>query len=329
MRTTRRIILSTTIMTIGLVGGLSAGLGSTEAAWPERPVTLIVPWAAGGGTDATGRIVAAMLEERIGQPVNVVNRTGGGGVVGHTDIANAEPDGYTLGVITTELSMFHWVGTSPLTFEDFTLYGLYNTDPTAIHVRAGFEAESLEDLMAMIDAAPGQHRASGANQGGAAHLGLAGLLQESGRSPDAAPWIPTEGAAPSLQLLVSDAIDIVSTTMPEVRSMVDAGEVKTLAVMAAERDPAFADVPTVEEAIGVAWTTGAWRGIGGPPGMPEEVAEVLVPALEEIVASDEFRDFMAARGFGVTWAAPDDFATFLATQDTNFGAAMKAVGLAQ
>jgi len=325
--TTRRSLLSTTMATS--VAALALMAGAAHAAWPERPVTLIVPWAAGGGTDATGRIVAAMLEERLGQPVSVVNRTGGGGVVGHTEIANAEPDGYTLGVITTELSMFHWVGTSGLTYEDYTLYGLYNTDPTAIHVRADFAADSLEELMAAIDANPGQHKASGANQGGAAHLGLAGLLQASGRAPDAAPWIPTEGAAPSLQLLVSDAIDIVSTTMPEVRSMVDAGEVETLAVMAAERDPAFPDIPTVEEAIGVAWTTGAWRGIAGPAGMPEEVAGVLVPALAEIVASDEFKAFMESRGFGVTWAAPADFADFLATADANFGSAMKAVGLAQ
>lgn len=325
MQTTRRIVLSTALAALALAGAVS----NAAAAWPERPVTLIVPWAAGGGTDATGRIVAAMLEERLGQPFNVVNRTGGGGVVGHTDIANAEPDGYTLGVITTELSMFHWVGTSELTHEDFTLYGLYNTDPTAIHVRAGDDAQSLADLMAKIDAAPGAHKASGANQGGAAHLGLAGMLQAAGRAPDAAPWIPTEGAAPSLQLLVSNAIDIVSTTMPEVRSMVDAGEVKTLAVMAASRDPAFPDIPTVEEAIGVAWTTGAWRGIAGPAGMPDEVAERLVPALEEIVASDEFREFMAGRGFGVTWAAPDAFADYLATADANFGAAMQAVGLAK
>ena len=325
MQTTRRIVLSTALATLAFFGTA----GGADAAWPERPVTLIVPWAAGGGTDATGRIVASMLEERLGQPVNVVNRTGGGGVVGHTDIANAEADGYTLGVITTELSMFHWVGTSELTHEDYTLYGLYNTDPTAIHVRADDDAEGLADLMAKIDAAPGAHKASGANQGGAAHLGLAGLLQASGRTPDAAPWIPTEGAAPSLQLLVSDAIDIVSTTMPEVRSLVDAGEVKTLAVMAAARDPAFPDIPTVEEAIGVDWTTGAWRGIGGPAGMPDEVDDVLVPALEEIVASDEFKEFMAGRGFGVTWAAPEDFSDYLATADANFGAAMKAVGLAQ
>jgi tripartite-type tricarboxylate transporter receptor subunit TctC len=325
MQTTRRFLLSTALAVVALAGTAAAA----DAAWPERPVTLIVPWAAGGGTDATGRIVASMLEERLGQPFNVVNRTGGGGVVGHTDIAHAEADGYTLGVITTELSMFHWVGTSELTHEDYTLYGLYNTDPTAIHVRAGDAAEGLADLMARIDASPGAHKASGANQGGAAHLGLAGLLQASGRSPDAATWIPTEGAAPSLQLLVSNAIDIVSTTMPEVRSLVDAGEVKTLAVMAAARDPAFPEIPTVEEAIGVDWTTGAWRGIGGPAGMPDEVAEVLVPALEEIVASDAFKEFMAGRGFGVTWAAPDEFRAYLATADANFGQAMKAVGLAQ
>ena len=80
------------------------------AAYPERPVTLIVPWAAGGGTDATARIIASLLEKELGQPVTVVNRTGGSGVVGHAAIASAAPDGYTIGMITVEIGMMHWQG---------------------------------------------------------------------------------------------------------------------------------------------------------------------------------------------------------------------------
>lgn len=305
------------------------GVTAAQAAWPERPVTLIVPWSAGGGTDATGRIIAKLLEDQLGQPVNVVNRTGGGGVVGHTAIANAKPDGYTLGVITTELSMFHWIGTSPLGYADYTLAGLYNLDPEAVHVRKNAEWASLKDLVAAIKAEPGKHKASGANQGGAAHLSLAGLMNALGLGNNAAPWVPTEGAAPSMQLLVSGAIDIVCTTMPEAQSMKDAGEVKTLAIMSDERSAAFPDVPTVKEAIGVDWTVGAWRGIGGPKGLPSDVVKVLVPALEKVVASDDFKAFMKKRNFGMAWAAPDKFGQFLATADKNFGAAMKAVGLAK
>ena len=309
--------------------GVALGAASAQAAWPERPVTLIVPWSAGGGTDATGRIVAKLLEAHLGQPVNVVNRTGGGGVVGHTAIAQAKPDGYTLGVTTTELSMFHWIGTSPLAYGDYTLIGLYNLDPEAVHIGKNSPWKSLSDVVAAVRANPGKHKASGANQGGAAHLSLAGMMNTLNLDKNAAPWVPTEGAAPSMQLLVSGAIDIVCTTMPEAQSMKDAGEVKTLAVMADERSPAFPDVPTVKEAIGIDWTVGAWRGIGAPKGLPKEVMDVLVPALQKAVASKEFKEFMQKRNFGMAWSGPEKFTQFLTTADKNFGDAMKAVGLAK
>ncbi len=96
---------------------------SALAAYPERPITLIVPWAAGGGTDATARIIGALLEKEIGQPVNVVNRTGGSGVVGHAAIAGAAPDGYTVGVVTVEIGMMHWQGLTELTGASFTPVG--------------------------------------------------------------------------------------------------------------------------------------------------------------------------------------------------------------
>src|ERR1700754_1790164 len=107
-----------------------------RAAFPERPITLIVPWAAGGGTDAVARQIAHMLERDLKQPVNVVNRTGGSGVVGHQAIATAAPDGYTFGLITLEINMMHWAGLTDLTFEKFTPLGLVNQDFAAIHVKA-------------------------------------------------------------------------------------------------------------------------------------------------------------------------------------------------
>ncbi len=106
-----------------------------RAAFPERPITLIVPWAAGGGTDAVARQVAMMLEREFKQPVNVVNRTGGSGVVGHTAIATAAPDGYTFGLITLEINQMHWVGLTDLTYEGFTLLALVNQDLAALFVK--------------------------------------------------------------------------------------------------------------------------------------------------------------------------------------------------
>src|SRR5437773_7772729 len=96
---------------------------AAQAAYPERPITLIVPWGAGGGTDATARIIGTLLEKDLGQPINVVNRTGGSGVVGHQVIATAPPDGYTIGLITVEISMMHWQGLTDLSGASYTPIG--------------------------------------------------------------------------------------------------------------------------------------------------------------------------------------------------------------
>jgi len=297
------------------------------AEYPERAITLIVPWAAGGGTDATGRIVATLLEKELGQPINVVNRTGGGGIVGHTEIAYSPADGYTLGVITTELSMYHWTGVSPLDYNSYEPLALFNADPEAVYVRT--DGPDLDALLDQIRANPGQIKASGANLGGMAHLGWAGLLVANGIDPAAAPWVPSEGASASLQLLASNAIGVVTTTMPDAQPMVDAGEVRPLLVAATERATSAPDVPTAEEATGNAWAAYAWRGIGAPKGLPEDVKTRLTEALATVIESQEFADFMAQRKFGIDYRDAEGFRAFMEQADGSIGQALKAVGLAK
>jgi tripartite-type tricarboxylate transporter receptor subunit TctC len=297
------------------------------AQYPERAIDLIVPWAAGGGTDATGRIVATLLEKELGQPINVINRTGGGGIVGHTEIAYAQPDGYTLGVITTELSMYHWTGVSPLNYSNYEAIALFNADPEAVFVRT--DGPDLDALLDKIRANPGQVKASGANLGGMAHLGWAGVLVTNDIDPSAAPWVPSEGASASLQLLASGAIEVVTTTMPDAKPMVDAGEVRPLLVAADKRIEAAPDVPTAEEALGNKWTAYAWRGIGAPKGLPDDVKARLGEAMDKVVSSQEFKDFMAQRNFGIDYRDAAGFEAFMHEADTSIGQALQAVGLAK
>ncbi len=299
------------------------------AAFPDRPLTLIVPWGAGGGTDATGRIIASLLEKELGQPINVVNRTGGSGVVGHQAIASAAPDGYTLGVITVEIGMMHWQGLTELNGASYTPLALVNADPAGVQVAADAPYNTLADLIEAIKASPGQLKASGTGQGGIWHLALAGLLKDRGIDPAAAPWVPSQGAAPGLQDLVAGGVQIVPCSLPEARSLIEAGKVKSLAIMDANPAALFPKVPTLKEAIGSDWTMGAWRGIAGPQGLPKDVADTLVAALKKVHESQEFRDFMAQRGFGVIWAAPEDFAAFMAKSDADLGKVMKDVGIAK
>ncbi len=305
------------------------GTATAEAAWPERPITIIVPWGAGGGTDATGRILAILMEKEFGVPVNVVNRTGGSGVIGHSAIATAKPDGYTLGVITVEVTMMHWQGLTEITYDSYTPIAQYNADPAGLQVRADAPYKTAQDVLDAIRANPGKFSASGTGQGGIWHLALAGTLQVAGLAPDAVKWVPSRGAAPGLKDLVAGGIDFVTCSVPEARALLEAGKVRSLAVMDAQRNPAFPNVPTLKEATGLDWTIAAWRGIAGPKGLPQEVMDKLVPVLKKIHGSKDFRDFMAKRGFGVVWKGPDDFKAFMAKADADMGKIMKALGIAK
>jgi tripartite-type tricarboxylate transporter receptor subunit TctC len=315
---------------VGLAAVAVAALAGApaQAAYPERPITIIVPWGAGGGTDATARILATLMEQRLGVPVSVVNRTGGSGVVGHSAIATAPADGYTLGIVTVEIGMMHWQGLTDLTYESYTPLALYNEDPAGLQVRADAEWQNAQQLLDEVKANAGQHKASGTGQGGIWHLALAGMLQEAGIAPDAAPWVPSQGAAPGLQDLVAGGVDIVTCSVPEAQALLEAGRVRSLAVMSAERNPTFPDVPTLKEATGLGWTIAAWRGVAGPASMPQEVVDTLVPVLKEIHDGQEFRDFMAQRGFGVVWRDPQGFRAYMAESNEALGSVMKAVGIA-
>lgn len=311
----------------------SAVLMATAApafAWPERPITMIVPWAAGGGTDAVARTIAAGLEQELGQPVNVVNRTGGGGVIGHNELVNADPDGYTIALATAELTTYYWAGTGEFTYEQVTPIALVNFDAGAFQVSADSEWSDLgEALEAIREAEPGTYKLSGMPAGAGYHLAFAGLLQLNDIDAAAVAVVPSQGAAPGFQALAAGTVEIVPSSLPEGRAMVDAGRVKALAVFANERIAAFPDVPTVEEAIGVPYAGGTWRGVVGPAGLPDDVVERLTEALETVVQSDAFTSFMEGGGFGTGWAKGDEFAEFLAEQHRNNGEVMQALGLRQ
>src|SRR5688572_17777636 len=293
---------------------------------PNRPVQLIVPWAAGGGTDRIARMVGVLLEKELGQPVTVVNRTGGSGAVGHTAGATAAPDGHTITMVTVELTMMHWMGLTPLTHREYTPVALLNIDPAGVQVAATSEFRTLKQLLDHAKANPGKLKASGTGKGGIWDLARAGMLKAAGLPIEAIPWVPSTGAATGLQELVAGGVQVVTASLVEGRPLIEAGKVRPLAHMADKRDPAFADVPTLKEQ-GINWTMGAWRGIGLPKGTSPEVVSVYEKALERVIKSPEFVDFMQKAPFGILWKSSRDFATFLEEQDKTMGQLMKEAGL--
>lgn len=327
-RTSRRTLLGAAAISPVALPWVRPALG--QARWPNRPVQMICPWAAGGGTDAVVRIVASLLERELGQPFNVVNRTGGSGVVGHAAIAQAAPDGYSLGIITSEICMLHWLGLTEVTYRNFTPLALMNNDPAGVQVNNSSPHRDVKALADAIKASrPGQLKASGTGQGGIWHLCLAGWLGAMGLKADHVRWVPSNGAAPAMQDLAAGGIDFTTCSVPEARSMLDAGRARSLAVMGPERLSAFPNVPTLKEAMGIDYQNGAWRGIAGPAGLPAEVKAAMEPALGKVFNSNEYKEFMNARGFGLTYADAAGFGRHLEAANASLGDAMKAAGLAK
>jgi tripartite-type tricarboxylate transporter receptor subunit TctC len=329
--------MNTVIDRRGVLKGAAAGAATliaapaiAQAAWPNRPLTMICPWGAGGGTDATARIVAQLLEKSLGQPVNVVNRTGGSGVVGHSAIATAAPDGYSIGMLTVEIAMMHHQGLTDLTPASYVPLALMNEDPPGVQVSASGPYKDIKTLADAIKAAPpGKLKASGTGQGGIWHLALIGWLVAMGLKPDHVAWVPSNGAAPAMQDLAAGGLDMVTCSVPEGRAMIEAGKAKSIAIMATARNPQFKDVPTLNEALGLHYSVGAWRGIGAPKGLPADISAKLTAALKAAYDSKDYQDFMNSRGFGMKFADGPGFAAFMAESDKSMASAMKAAGLAK
>ena len=311
---------------LGLALSVSA---AAFAQYPNRPMTLIVPWGAGGGTDAVACFIASLMEKDLGQPVNVVNRTGGSGVVGHSAIASAAPDGYTIGMITVEITMMHHQKLTELDPTSYTPIALVNLDPAGFQVRADAPYKTMGDVLAAVKANPGKFKASGTGQGGIWHLALAGWLSDAKVDPASVPWVPSNGAAPGLQDLAAGGVEFVPCSLPEARALIEAGKVKSLAVMDTARSSLFPNVPTLKEATGSNWATGAWRGIAAPKGLPRDIQSKLEASVKKAFDSKDYKDFMAQRGFGTLWGNADEFARFMAKGDADMKAVMTAVGIAK
>ena len=238
----RRHLLSMTAL-------LAAPAAARAQAWPTRPVSLVVPWAAGGGADTVTRIFANGLEQELGQPVNVVNRTGGNGVTGHAAIANAAPDGYTIGTGTSEFVNFKTLGVSDFGPGNLDLMSRLATIPAGVTVQAqGPWRDFAAFAAALRESRRGQITGSGVGIGGSWHLAAAGMCRALGLEADRIRWIPSNGGAPALQDLAAGGIGVFTGSPIEAQPLAGAGRVRVLAIMGEERLSTMPEVPTLREA---------------------------------------------------------------------------------
>lgn len=306
------------------------GISLPAAAYPDRPITMIVPWGAGGGTDTLARTFAAMLEEELGQPINVVNRTGAGGVVGHTAMATAAADGYTIGLGTVEFTTYRPLAQGDIGPDSFTLLCRLASLPAGITVKAGAPWNSAAELLAAIkEDDAGTYISSGSGVGGAWHLSVAGWLNAEGVDPLKIRFVPSKGGAPALQDVVAGGITMYTGSISEGKALADAGEVRLLAIMHPERIDALSDVETIAESTGTDWAASSWFSFMAPPELPAEVEAKLTDAATTVWSSDQFQGFMAERGYVPAGECGDDFDAFAEQVATDTAEVIGKLGLGQ
>jgi tripartite-type tricarboxylate transporter receptor subunit TctC len=308
------------------VAGGSLTPVSAQVKFPTRPISIICPYGAGGASDTLGRMIGMLMEKDLGQPVNVVNRTGGSGAVGYTAGATAPPDGYTLCVVSTDVTTLHWLGMAKVDNKDMKGIGMYGFIPAGVIVRADAPWKSLKELQDFIKANPGKLKSSGAGKGGIWDLCRAAWLKAAGIPIDALPWVPSAGAAPALQELLADGIQVATCSLTEARSLIEAKKVRGLAYMDDQRAESFPDVPTLRE-LGLNWTDGSLLGIVAPKSTPAEIIAILEKSVQKAAASDQFKKFMKENAFVLQYKNAAQFDAFMAKENESKGKLMKEAGI--
>lgn len=276
-------------LTAALVGALLAGFGQPAlAAYPDKPVKIVVPFAAGGGTDVLARIVAEKLGEKFGKPFIVHNIAGAGGTIGAASVARAEPDGYTLLVWHIGMISSAFVN-KPLPYDplkDFTPIALLSSAANLLAINPGVPAKNLAEFIALAKARPGQLNFGSSGIGGADHL-AAELFSRVANIQTT--HVPYKGGGPSTIAVVGGEIQFVAGSASQVMSMVKSGRLRPLAVLQKQRISSLPDVPTAAEAGLPELDYKTWFGLWGPAKMPPEIVTTLNKAVQEVLARDDVR----------------------------------------
>lgn len=311
------------ILSVALLAGLRWQRGTAGSDFPERGITLVVPYAAGGGTDLLSRNLARAAEPLFGRTVTVNNITGGVGAVGFTAGLLAPPDGYTVTAVTFELVSLPLQGLVPFTHEDFDLLMRTNMDPAALTVGADFPADTLEEFLALARTRETPLSLGNSGFGSVWHLAGALFAQTTditGR------FIPYSGAAPAITALVGGHVDAVTVSLGEVRPHVLAGQLKVLGVMSESRLDLFPDVPTFRER-GIDVVFGTWRGLALPRDTPAATREILFRTFRAALEDPGFVAAARTAGFNLAFADGGEFRRMAEQQSREIAALMTSLGM--
>jgi len=309
---------------VALFAAVSALLVNAHAAdFPSHPIELIVPFGAGGGTDALARAFADTARKFQPETIVVNNKPGASGMIGWQEVLNSKPDGYKLAVMTVEITTLPHLGLSKFTYEDFTPIARMNFDPAAITVKADAPWNTVEEFIAAAKKANGEMKVGNSGNGSIWHLAAASVEDRTGAKFT---HIPYQGAAPAVLSLLGGHIDAVAVSPAEVAPHLASGKLKMLAVMADQRLKAFDKVPTLKER-GIDVSIGAWRGLGGPKNLPKDVTETLKALAQKVMAEPQMREAMDKLALGYSYGDDVAFRATMARDNENFKALIPKLNL--
>jgi tripartite-type tricarboxylate transporter receptor subunit TctC len=309
-----------------MLSGAAGRSAQAQARWvPDKPLRIVVPFAAGGSTDVTARLVGQALAERLGQSVVVDNRGGAGGNIGAEAVARAEPDGTTLLLATsstnaTNAALYRRLAFNPI--RDFTPISQIAFVPNLLVVNPELPVNSIAELVAYAKAKPGQLNYGSGGAGTSLHLAAAAFAVRAGIDMV---HVPYRGGAPVAADLVSGKLQLSFSPMVEVLVQVRAGKLRALGVTTARRSALLPDVPAIGEVI-PGYEVALWNGIMGPAGLPAPVVARLGAELVAIVASPEMRAKLGEQGSDPVGSTPQDFAAFVAAEQPKWAELVRISG---
>lgn len=318
------------LCTAAVVLGLNGGPDRAHAQnFPNRTITLVIPFAPGGSTSIVGRVIADKMSELIGEKVVVDNRPGAGGTVGTKAVAKSDPDGYTIalgytGTLAIGPSLFKNAGYDPR--KDFAPIGMIGNAPNSLVVHPSFPAKTVAELIAYAKANPGKVNFGSAGAGTASHITGEYFAATAGIK---LVHVPYKGTGPALTDLLGGHIPMAFAPIPASHANVSAGMLRALAVTSTTRSGLLPDVPTIAEAALPGFDASLYYGLVAPAGTPRPVIDKLNKTLNAALASDEVKKQLGLDGTEITPGTPEAYTAFIDKDEKKWAGLVKASGVEQ
>ena len=300
-------------------------VAQSAADYPNKPIELVVPFGAGGGTDVLARVVAEAAKKQSSQPITVLNKPGATGGIGLSEVAAAKPDGYKIAMVTVEMAIIPHLGISKFSPEnDFTPLVRLNADPVVLTVSADSPWKTIEDLVDAAKKSKDPLKFGNAGTGGVSHLAAAALQQKIGTTFT---HVPFQGNAPAVVALLGGHIDAVNASPSEVFAFVQSGKLRALAVLADQRiGGALAQVPTLKERK-IDLAMGTWRGLAAPKGIPPDVLAKLNAIAIKTANEPAVKEAMDKQNLGYSVADGETFRKQIAADSGLYKQLIDQMGL--